>query len=115
MISSRPRPLSSLMPILSKRRSMIWKRLAAFCLFAAASGAFSPAWAQVLVQRSRSDVPAVSRFFPAGIQRGRTAEIVATGERLEGLSGILGPPGLRLVKVLSVEEKQAKFELEATA
>ena len=27
----------------------------------------------------------------------------------------MGPPGLRLVKVLSVEEKQAKFELEATA
>lgn len=69
--------------------------------------------AQVLLQRSRSDLPAVSRVFPAGIQRGRVTEIAVSGERLEGLSGILGPPGLRLVRVVSVDDKQARIELEA--
>ena len=71
--------------------------------------------AQVLVQRARNDTPAVSRIFPPAIQRGRTVEVVVTGERLEGLGGILGPPGLRLAKVVSIEEKQAKLELEAAA
>ena len=71
--------------------------------------------AQVLVQRSRGDTPAVSRIFPAGIQRGRTVEIAVSGERLEGLSGILAPPGLRLAKVVAIDDKQAKLELEAAA
>lgn len=71
--------------------------------------------AQVLVQRARNDTPAISRLFPPAIQRGRTVEVVVSGERLEGLGGILGPPGLRLAKVVSIEEKQAKLELEATA
>ncbi|HUY92283.1 MAG TPA: hypothetical protein VMV10_26315 [Pirellulales bacterium] len=91
-------------------------RIAATCVLAAIAAASCPdVSAQVLVQRVRNDTPAVNRIFPAGVQRGRTVEIVANGERLEGLSGILGPPGLRLAKVISVGEKEAKLELQADA
>lgn len=96
---------------------MAFKRLlaAACCIWALAAVSPAPIAAQVLVQRVRNDTPAVSRIFPPSIQRGATLEFTASGERLEGLGGILGPPGLRLVKVISVGEKEAKFELQADA
>lgn len=90
--------------------------LAAGCVLALVAAVSPPqVAAQVLVQRVRNDTPAVSRIFPPSIQRGGTVEFTASGERLEGLGGILGPPGLRLVKVNSVGEKEAKFELQADA
>ncbi len=93
-----------------KRLPIIWLILAC-----AAGLDARPAGAQVLLQRSRTDLPAVSRIFPAGIQRGQLAEIVVTGERLEGMTGILGPAGLRLVRVVSIDKKQARIELAAEA
>ena len=73
------------------------------------------AHAQVLVQRARNDLPAVTRIMPPGVQPGRTVEITVSGERLEGLNAVLGPPGVRLAKVLAVEEKQARLELDIAA
>ena len=93
-----------------KRLPIIWLMLAL-----AAELYAPPASAQVLLQRSRTDLPAVSRLFPAGIQRGQVTEIVVVGERLEGLSGILGPAGLRLVRVVAVDKQQARIELQAEA
>ncbi len=78
-------------------------------------GAPATVLAQVLVQRFRTDLPTVSRVFPVGIQRGRIAEVTISGERLEGLSAILGPPGVRLVRIVEANDKQAKLELEAGA
>lgn len=68
--------------------------------------------AQVLLERSREDVPQVTHVQPTGLALGKTVEVVLTGLRLEGLSGILGPEGVRLVRVISIEEKQARVELE---
>lgn len=98
-------------------RSMVRKRLpTTWLVLALTAGLYArPAGAQVLLQRSRTDLPAVSRIFPPGIQRGQVAEIVVAGERLEGLTDILGPAGLRLVRVISVDEKQARIELHAAA
>jgi len=87
------------------------------CWFLAAAGFLGSGMshAQVLVQRARNDLPAVTCIAPSGVQPGRNVEITVTGERLEGISAVLGPPGVRLGKVLAVEEKLARLELEVTA
>jgi hypothetical protein len=83
------------------------------CCFVVAVAVISAsAHAQALVQRARNDLPAVTRIMPCGVQPGKTVEVTVTGERLEGLNAVLGPIGVRLGKVLAVEEKQARFELE---
>ncbi|HEX7447059.1 MAG TPA: hypothetical protein VF306_05915, partial [Pirellulales bacterium] len=70
------------------------------------------AGAQVVVQRERTDVPVVTRLLPAALTRGQSAEVVLTGERLDGIERIEGAPGVRLAEVLAVEEKQARVRLE---
>ncbi|HUY36856.1 MAG TPA: hypothetical protein VMV69_29320 [Pirellulales bacterium] len=89
--------------------------MASGCLVAAGFWSVGTAYAQVLVQRARNDLPAVTRIAPTGVQPGRTVEITVSGERLEGLNAVLGPPGVRLAKVLAVEEKLARLELEVAA
>ncbi|HVC93269.1 MAG TPA: hypothetical protein VND64_06235 [Pirellulales bacterium] len=99
-------------------RSTLCRSIRGFALCCAVAAAFcvgGRAQAQVLVQRARSDLPAVTRIAPCGVQPGRTVEVTVAGERLEGLSAVLGPPGVRLVKVLAVEEKLARLELEVAA
>ncbi|HEV3005117.1 MAG TPA: pre-peptidase C-terminal domain-containing protein, partial [Pirellulales bacterium] len=84
-------------------------------LFAAAISARGAAHAQALVQRARNDLPAVTRIMPCAVQRGQTVEVTVSGERLEGLNAVLGPAGVKLGKVLAVEEKLARLELEVAA
>lgn len=79
----------------------------------------STARAQVMVQRERSDVPAITRIMPAALARGQTTEVTLTGERLEGLEQIQGAQGVRLVQVVATgektEEKLARVLLEVAA
>ena len=71
--------------------------------------------AQVIIQRSRDDVPAVSRLLPAGLQRGQTVEVTISGERLADLTDVQGLPGTRLASVVAAEEKQVRVTLEVAA
>ena len=91
-------------------RTLVWPLLAALALHSPAA-----ATAQVIVQRERTDVPVVARLMPAALARGQTVEVTLTGERLEGIEHLQGAPGLRLVKVIAVEEKQARLLIEVAA
>lgn len=73
------------------------------------------AFAQVIVQRSRDDVPAVSRLLPVAIQRGQSVEVTISGERLTELTEVQGLPGTRLAGVVAAEEKQVRVTLEVAA
>lgn len=75
----------------------------------------APAIAQVIVQRERTDVPAITRILPAALARGQSTEVTLTGERLEGIEQIEGVPGVRLANVIAVEEKQARVLIEVAA
>jgi hypothetical protein len=75
----------------------------------------APAQAQVIAQRLRDDVPAVTQLLPVGWARGQTIELTLTGERLEGIDGIVGLPGLKLNKADSTEGKQAKLTVDVAA
>ena len=74
-----------------------------------------PVQAQMIAQRLRDDVPAIHHLHPVGLGRGTTVEVTLTGERFEGLDRVVGPPGVRLVKVVSAEEKQARVQLQIDA
>lgn len=71
--------------------------------------AAAPAQSQVVAQRLRDDVPAVSRLLPVGLTRGTTTELDLTGERLECIDRIVGPPGVTVERVVNVEAKQARL------
>lgn len=77
--------------------------------------AVSPVQGQVIAQRLRDDVPAVTQLLPVGLARGQTVEVSLTGERLEGIDRIVGVPGVTLNKVLSAEAKQARLTLDVAA
>ncbi len=77
--------------------------------------AATPARGQVIAQRLRDDVPAVTQLLPVGLACGQTAEVTLTGERLEGIDRVVGLPGVKLSKVIVAEAKQARLELEVAA
>ena len=70
---------------------------------------------QVVAQRLRDDVPAVTHLLPVGFQRGKSTEVTVYGERLEGLAGIVGPPGVKLAGVASVDAKTARLTIEVAS
>jgi hypothetical protein len=92
---------------------MAWQTfgLAAALLLALAS----PSRGQVVAQRLRDDVPAITHLFPVGLQRGRTTEITVYGERLEELAAVVGPPGMKLTGVASVDPKSARVTIVVAA
>ncbi|HWB08465.1 MAG TPA: hypothetical protein VG826_04545 [Pirellulales bacterium] len=75
----------------------------------------SPSRGQVVAQRLRDDVPAVTHLLPAGLQRGQTTQITVYGERLEGLDRVIGPAGVKLASVASVDAKSASVTIEVAA
>lgn len=84
-------------------------------VLAALLGSIDCASAQVVAQRLRDDVPAVTQLLPAGLARGQTVEVTLTGERLEGLDRMLGPAGVKIANVVAVEAKQARLAIEVAA
>jgi hypothetical protein len=84
-------------------------------VISATLGLSPTASAQVVAQRLRDDVPAISQLVPAGLARGRTVEVTLTGEHLEGLDRIVGPVGVKIAKVVAIEPKQARVLLEVAA
>lgn len=68
--------------------------------------------AQILIQRSVDTTPAVAKAFPVGWQRGQKVAVTFDGLRLQGAWGVLAPAGVKLLSVVSTEEKLAKVELE---
>jgi hypothetical protein len=92
---------------------MAWRTLGAVAFLSLM--ATMPLKAQVIAQRLREDVPAITHVLPAGLQRGQTTEVTIHGEQLEGLEQIVGPPGIRLIKVQSSEAKSARVALEVAA
>jgi hypothetical protein len=80
-----------------------------------ATCAASEARGQILIQQSRADTPALVRVAPCGLTRGSQMELSIIGERLDGLHDVAGPPGVRLVQVISTEEKLAKVQIEVAA
>ncbi|HEV3344594.1 MAG TPA: hypothetical protein VG125_29730 [Pirellulales bacterium] len=74
-----------------------------------------PVNAQVVAQRLRDDVPAITHLLPAGLERGKTAEVTIYGERLEGLERLVGPAGVKLGNVASVESKAARVTIDVAS
>lgn len=73
------------------------------------AAATTSARGQVIAQRLRDDVPAVTRVLPVGLARGTTAELDLIGERLEGIDRIVGPPGVTIERIVTTEAKQARL------
>lgn len=92
---------------------MAWRTLGAVAILSLVTT--MPLQAQVIAQRLRDDVPAVTHLLPAGLQRGQTTDVTIYGERLDGLDQIVGPPGVKLAKVLSADEKSARVSIEVAA
>ncbi|HET6884047.1 MAG TPA: hypothetical protein VFI31_28090, partial [Pirellulales bacterium] len=74
----------------------------------------SSARAQVIAQRLRNDVPAVTQLLPVGLARGQSAELTVVGERLEGIDRLFGLPGVKVAKAEG-DGKQAKLTVEVAA
>lgn len=77
--------------------------------------AVGSAMGQVVIDRARDDVPAIARVLPVALAPGQRAQVEIAGERLEGLHAILAPAGVGLVRVISVEAKAARLELEVAS
>lgn len=84
-------------------------------LFVCATAIVAPARGQVIAQRLRDDVPAVTKLLPVGLARGTSAELELVGERLEGIDRIVGPPGVSLERVVTAEAKQARLAVRVAA
>jgi len=74
--------------------------------------AVSGAVAEVVIDRARDDVPVLARVLPVALVPGQRVELDLVGDRLEGLHAILAPPWVSLVRVISVEAKAARLEVE---
>lgn len=70
---------------------------------------------QVVITRSRDNLPVITKIMPCGLKRGQTTEVTLDGDRLDGLHQILAGEGIRLARVVLVETKSAKLELEVAA
>jgi hypothetical protein len=86
-------------------------RLAACLLLALAL----PAHGQVLVQQMRTDLPALSRLAPHAVAPGQEVELTLSGERLEGVTGILSGASIELAEVLEAAGKQARLRVRIPA
>lgn len=75
----------------------------------------SPLPAQIIAQRLRDDVPAITHILSAAVQRGQTTEVVLSGERLEDIDRIVGPAGLKIGKIVANEAKTARVAVEVAS
>jgi hypothetical protein len=71
------------------------------------------AHAQVLAPPVRSDMPAVTRLTPQGINPGQSAEFTLAGDKLQDIQGVFCTGGVELEKVVQAAGKQAKLLLKA--
>jgi hypothetical protein len=92
---------------------MAWRTFGLLAILSALVA--SPVQAQVVAQRLRDDVPAITHLLPAGLERGKTTEVTIYGERLEGLERFVGPDGVKLGAVSSVDSKTARVALEVAS
>jgi hypothetical protein len=71
--------------------------------------------AQVVVQQVREDVPVITRVTPPGLVRGRINEVLVEGDRLDDVSQVVGPVGVKLAGVLEADAKRVKLRLDVAA